>query len=58
MSSRTSLTATSVSRLARTNTDGWPSKCGVVKNGDDGSWVSASLSASDSTQMTMTSGYF
>ena len=42
--------------LARTSTDGWPSKCGVVKNGERGSWTSAGLSAaSDGTQNTITS---
>ncbi len=42
-------------RLARTSTDRCPSKWAVVKNGESGSWTSAALSSSDSTQMTMTS---
>ncbi len=44
-------------RLARSSTDGWPSKCGVVKNGDAWSWTSACLSASEVTQNMITSGY-
>jgi hypothetical protein len=42
--------------LARTSTEQWPSKCGVVKKGDTGSCTSACLSDSDSSQKTMTSG--
>lgn len=43
-------------RLPRTSTNWWPSKCGVVKNGVASSWTSASLSDSDGTQNTITSG--
>ncbi|MBV9452209.1 MAG: hypothetical protein JO345_40610 [Streptosporangiaceae bacterium] len=43
-------------RLARTRTDGCPSKWAVVKNGDAGSCTRASLSASDGTQNMITSG--
>jgi uncharacterized membrane protein len=55
----TSASSASVSppiRLARMSTDGWPSKCGVVKNGESSSWTSACLSASDGTQNMITSG--
>ncbi|MGH3190399.1 MAG: hypothetical protein ACRDPY_27310 [Streptosporangiaceae bacterium] len=44
-------------RHARTSTDGWPSKCAVLKNGDASSCRSACLSASDATQNMITSGY-
>jgi hypothetical protein len=47
----------SPTRLARSSTDKCPLKCGVVKNGDSSSWTIACLSASDSTQNTITSGY-
>src|SRR5579875_915016 len=57
MISVSSCSVSSPIRLARTSTDGWPSKCGVVKNGDDSSWTSACLSDSDGTQNTITSGY-
>ena len=40
---------------SRSRTDGWPSKCGVVKNGVVSSSMRDCLSASDSTQKTMTS---
>jgi hypothetical protein len=46
----------SPSRLACTSTELCPSKCGVVKNGVVSSWTRACLSASDSTQKTITSG--
>ena len=39
----------------RSSTDGWPSKCGVVKNGVDSSSTRPSLTSSDSTQKTITS---
>ena len=54
MSSSTSI---SPIRLPRTSTDGWPSKCGVVKYGESGSSTSACLSSSVATQMTITSSY-
>jgi len=57
MTSVSSVSVSSLIRLARTSTEGCPSKCGVVKNGESGSWTSACLSASDGTQNTMTSGY-
>ena len=44
-------------REPRSSTDGWPSKCGVLKNGVDSSSTSACLSSSDSTQKTITSSY-
>ncbi len=54
--SASSCTVSSPIRLLRTSTDEWPSKCGVVKNGEAGSWTSACLSDSDATQNTITSG--
>ena len=42
-------------REPRSSTDGWPSKCGVLKNGVDSSRTSACLSSSESTQKTITS---
>jgi hypothetical protein len=42
-------------RLARTSTDGCPSKWAVEKNGVDSSWIKACFSASSATQNTMTS---
>ena len=55
ITSASSCRVISPSRQARTSTDGWPSKCGVVKNGESGSWTIASLSSFDSTQNTITS---
>src|SRR4051812_13435520 len=46
----------SPSRLACTSTELCPSKCRVLKNGVVSSWTRACLSASDSTQKTITSG--
>src|SRR5271165_4775006 len=53
--SASSCTLSSPIRLARISTDGWPSKCGVVKNGEPSSWTSACLSDSDGTQNMITS---
>lgn len=55
MISTTSSLSISPTRDARSSTDGWPSKWGVVKNGSRSSWSSACLSPSDATQMTITS---
>src|ERR1700735_1675349 len=57
MTSASSVRVSSAIRLARIRTDGWPSKCGGVKNGEPWSWTRACLSASDVTQNMMTSGY-
>jgi len=56
ITSVSSCTVSSPIRLPRTSTDGWPSKCPVVKNGDASSWTRACLSASDATQNMITSG--
>ena len=55
MSSASSVRLISPRRPARTSTEGWPSKWSVVKNGEAGSWVRLSLSASESTHRMMTS---
>jgi hypothetical protein len=55
MSSANSASPISASRPARTSTEGWPSKWLVVKNGETASWIRASLSLSDSTQIMITS---
>jgi len=55
-SSVSSWIVSSPSRLARTSTEGCPSKCGVVKNGVAWSWTRACLSSSEPTQKTITSG--
>ena len=55
MTSASSLTVSSPSRLARSSTDGCPSKCAVVKNGAASSWIIDCLSASDGTQNMITS---
>src|SRR5215469_15427643 len=44
-----SVRVSSPSRLARTSTDKWPSKCAEVKNGDSSSCTKACLSASGSS---------
>jgi hypothetical protein len=41
--------------LARSSIECWPSKCGVVKNGEAGSCTIACLSAMVATQKTITS---
>ncbi len=57
-SSVSSSTSISPSLLARSSTDGCPSKWAVVKYGVDSSWTSACLAASSGTQNTITSSYF
>jgi hypothetical protein len=57
MSSVNSTTPISPIRLVRSSTDWWLSNRPVVKNGEAGSCVNASLSASDSTQIITTSVY-
>src|SRR3984957_18880196 len=39
MTSASSVTVSSAIRLPRIRTEGWPSKCGVVKNGEPWSWT-------------------
>jgi hypothetical protein len=55
-SSASSSRVTSPMRDARSSTDGWPSKCGVVKYGVSGSSTIAILSPSSGTQNMITSG--
>jgi hypothetical protein len=55
MISTSSSRSISPTREVRSSTDGWPSKCAVVKNGSRSSWSNACLSPSEATQMTTTS---
>lgn len=48
-------TGNSPIRLARKRTEECPSKCGVVKKGDPRFRIKASISTSESTQITATS---
>jgi anti-sigma regulatory factor (Ser/Thr protein kinase) len=56
-SSTTSSRVSSPIREPRSSTEGWPSKCGVEKNGVVGSSTSAAFSPSSATQNTITSSY-